>query len=171
MGNPGLRWNFAASYAQHWDMALRGFEILGPEARAAIPDLVLMMRGTNESTGSLAFGAIIAMGKESIPVLLDLLTNHQCYPVRPAIRASWVVGGFSMLRSDGRSAAPELLQIARNADDARIREAAAEALHYVAPDLRAHGMRIKKPTESVTNAVMAVPPDMLTNGVSHTNGF
>lgn len=52
-----------------------GFEILGPQASPAIPELTKLMKGTNVDITINAFYALHATGIEALPVLLEVLTN------------------------------------------------------------------------------------------------
>jgi hypothetical protein len=64
--------------------AVAAFRVLGPRGSGAIPELVRLMNGTNEQIGFMAGRALGGIGKEAIPVLLDLLTNR---PVRGGPRS------------------------------------------------------------------------------------
>ena len=153
----GLKWDSVGPHVWRMDLASKGFEILGRDGRAAIPDLLLRLRGTNEVAGMVAWGALTSMREESALVLLDLLTNKQSYALRPLVRTGWAMRGLNRLGADGRVAAAELQQIARDSDDEMIREAATAALHDVAPDLRVHGMRTRNAADPLMDGVSGGP--------------
>ena len=62
------------------EIALGGFLILGEKAKPAIPALALLAESSNSLTQSCAFRALGAIGKDALPVLLDLLTNSPAHP-------------------------------------------------------------------------------------------
>jgi hypothetical protein len=74
---PGLKWRdtrFELARA-----SIRGFEVLGVDARPAVPDLVLLTKGTNVHVALRALVSIEATGQAGIPVVFDILTNRQAY--------------------------------------------------------------------------------------------
>ena len=61
---------------QHADEAVTGFYILGDRAKGAIPDLARALADEKNYNASYALGYI---GKDSVSVLIDLLTNRTVY--------------------------------------------------------------------------------------------
>jgi hypothetical protein len=59
--------------------ALLGFHILGEQAKGTIPELTRALAGTNRALAYNACCALGWIGKDSIPVLLDCLTNRTAY--------------------------------------------------------------------------------------------
>lgn len=81
--------------------AQRGFEILGPIASPAIPELTAVINDTNAHfSAPLALSALAHLGEDAIPPIMRVLTNANHFQHR---RASWVVNKMDYL---GESAAP-----------------------------------------------------------------
>jgi HEAT repeat protein len=73
-------------------LAVLGFEILGPEARCAVPELGQLMLTRTSQSGDMAVLALVLIGKEGLPPLVAALTNSQ------ALKRSLAAGliGFIM---------------------------------------------------------------------------
>lgn len=59
--------------------AVAAFKVLGGQAKGAIPELSKLMSSKVESISRMSSGAMGAIGKDSIPVLLDFLTNRPAH--------------------------------------------------------------------------------------------
>jgi hypothetical protein len=90
---------FTNEYISHYDRALLGFEILGPRARTAIPELERLMRETNTFHRARAARILCRLGPEAVPVLLWGLTNSN-----PDIRSA--TSGAIWLRMQETSPTP-----------------------------------------------------------------
>jgi hypothetical protein len=102
-------------------LGLRGFEILGPTASPAIPDLVRIMKGTNFSLAAYAMDAICMTGSKGFPVLLDVLTNRQAYARRLHFGLVTVMG---RLGTNVSVMAPEVIEALKSKDPETVATAA-----------------------------------------------
>ena len=91
--------------------AVAAFKVLGPRGSGAIPELARLMNGTNVQIGFEAGRALGGIGKDAIPMLLDLLTNR---PVRGsvALADAWVALG-----TNATFAVPALIRELTNRDE------------------------------------------------------
>jgi len=90
--NPALstlnsEWGLYDGQTLHSSGAMLAFQVLGAQAKPAIPELIRMLgdpKGVECAAGALALGSL---GDEGLPPLLDVMTNQQH---APALRASIV---------------------------------------------------------------------------------
>jgi len=74
-------WAFDAYHQLRWGKTFRGpkaiwaFEVLGPQASPAIPELAKIAAGNNEGIGWQATQALRVIGKDAVPVLLRLTAD------------------------------------------------------------------------------------------------
>lgn len=92
--------------------ALHGFEVLGPAAKPAIPDLIGMI-GRNANYPALALAAI---GKDAVPALIDVLVTNQAADsygnwrrgVPPGLIRANAIEALSYLGTSAEAALPVL---------------------------------------------------------------
>jgi hypothetical protein len=111
------------------NIATEGFRILGPEAKAAIPELTEMMNDPkrSENARNYAIWALIYLGQDGMPALISAMTNQA---------ASNRVGVVARIHHAGTNAVravPALLTLV-NDQDPRLRWAATNALRQIAPE-------------------------------------
>jgi HEAT repeat protein len=119
--------------------ALRGFRVLGPIAKPAIPELIRML-DTNGNYPAVALGYI---GADAVPALMELLDTDnvsrtrqttggvQPAPARPARARENAVRALSYLGTNAEAAMPVLINCLNDAQDERLRGTAAEALAVI----------------------------------------
>jgi HEAT repeat protein len=95
--------------------ALHGFEILGPDAREAIPALKRMMNdATPDGGGHLATVALSYIGKDALPVLLSALSDEA---QTNRSRIAMCIGAYMRdLGRDADPAAPMLIKLTKGPD-------------------------------------------------------
>ncbi|HEY8506384.1 MAG TPA: HEAT repeat domain-containing protein, partial [Gemmataceae bacterium] len=98
---------------------------IGPAARAAIPDLVELLKDRN--TSGTAVTALGRLGPDAVPALLGALESGEGQVRAEAVRA------LGMLGRDARAAAPHLAKLLLG-DDAALREQAVSALGQIGGD-------------------------------------
>jgi HEAT repeat protein len=102
------------------------FEILGPEARAAIPELTrLTQTSSDPERADRCIHVLSHLGPEAVPSLLTLVTNNQAATRRFAI---------VQVHSLGTNAVPVLLPLLTDPDPA-LRFLATNALLQIAPEV------------------------------------
>jgi HEAT repeat protein len=107
--------------------AIAAFEVIGPEARAAIPQLSTLLDDPKRKGGGGHYGpgraaAVLGhLGKDGLPVLVRALTNSQG-PAR-----FFAVEGIGMLGTNARPALPILIRSLADMDEA-VAWSAAQAL-------------------------------------------
>jgi len=95
--NRPVRWEGDVNYP-YW--ALHGFEVLGPEAKPAIPDLV----GLLGKCGNYTDLALAAIGREAVPAITNFLATNRNF------RAHFsACGAFSYMGTNAESAVPCLI--------------------------------------------------------------
>lgn len=110
-----------------------GFQILGPEARAAIPELTRLMLRTDPGASEIARQATLAMGGigyDALPSLLAVLTNQQAV-IRGQAAAS--IGAMRKLGTNASLAVPVLAQCLQDRDS-HLAATAANSLGRLAVD-------------------------------------
>lgn len=102
-------------------LAVKGFEILGPAAASAVPELQGLMTGTNPVVGVMAASSLGYVGPPAMPGLLNALTNGGYNVVTLAVLA---------LVEMGTNAAPAVPLLVRDLDSPNrfVREHAVNSL-------------------------------------------
>jgi hypothetical protein len=113
----------------HGFVADQGFCILGPEAKAAIPDLTRLMNDpTRPRMADRAAYALAHLGEEAIPPLLSTITNQKA-PMRVTATRY-----FSFIGTNAGHAAP-IFQNLLSDQDPDVRRAATNVLRRIAPQV------------------------------------
>jgi HEAT repeat protein len=106
------------------------FEVLGPVAKPAIPSLINLFQKKRSYTFSAASCALHYIGTDTIPPLIEALTNSN---ERVRNGAAITLGSFE---SQARDAAPALIQCLKD-QNPRVRSAAAMSLARLGGDTNA----------------------------------
>jgi HEAT repeat protein len=109
---------------------VRIFEVLGPIAKPAIPSLIKLFQKKQPYTFSTASCALHYIGTDTIPPLIEALTNSN---ERVRAGAATALGSFE---SQARDAAPALIQCLKD-ENPRVRSAAAMSLAHLGGDTNA----------------------------------
>jgi HEAT repeat protein len=133
----GVRFTSADEQRQN---ALRGFCVLGPAARAAIPALSELLEVQDVCMDAIA--ALAVLGKDAVPSLIHAMSSHD-EEVRD--RAALALGS---LREDAAEAVPCLLRIMKDDTEDGVRISSAVALG-----------RIRSNSPSVVPALMTALDD------------
>ena len=112
---------FAGRELRDW-RAVWGFEILGEEARSAIPDLVRVANSGNKEAASSAIRALGYLGKDALPPLLGLASKNEFKGHDASLT---VIGQMGYL---GTNAHPAVLFFVKNINDRENEVAAADVL-------------------------------------------
>ena len=90
-------------------ISLACLQMLGPDVRPVMPELVKMMKQTNVVVAVRALQIVDGAGKAGIPALLDVLTNRQAY-----VGVYYLETAMGHLGPDGHFAVPPLLSCLTN---------------------------------------------------------
>jgi len=114
--------------SDRWERALNGFEALGATAKPAVPELVAMLGAPD--TAARAAMALMNIGSESVPPLMDALTSSNL------LMRAWAAEALGILHTDAKPAIPRLLKCLGDPIPL-VRSAAAKTLGYIGeePDL------------------------------------
>lgn len=113
------------------DLAVAGFQILGPVGAPAIPELIRMVNATNaDYLAARSLYALANIGKPVLPELAKLLADTNQLHRMQAIE---IAGHLSDMGIDVSSLEPVLLPYL-NDPHPSIRQAATNAFLYFAPD-------------------------------------
>jgi hypothetical protein len=107
-------------------LAMLGFQILGPAASAAVPELTRLMKDPNatQPTREAAMFALARLGTNGLPSLLEALANTN----QPARRlVAYAVGSMQYLGTNASPAVPVLVNLLKDQEE-QIATRAATAL-------------------------------------------
>jgi HEAT repeat protein len=124
---------FQVQIPSDYDYQSRGvriFEVLGPIAKPAIPSLINLFQKKRPYTFSTASCALHYIGTDTIPPLIEALTNSN---ERVRTGAATTLGSFE---SQARDATPALIQCLKD-ENSRVRSAAAMSLAHLGGDTNA----------------------------------
>ncbi len=128
--------------------AIRSLGVLGPDARMAAPALGKIMRGSDHQERADASAALGRIGKDSLPVLLAALEDHNADVRRAAASA------LAQLGPDAQGAVPALARLLLDPDRS-VRDVAAYALQTIgAPAAGMLGNAIEQGDERARGAAV-----------------
>ena len=102
------------------EAALSGFNLLGPQASSAVPELSRFINSSKSRHVVFAINALSYTGKEALPGLLSALTNQQ---VAVRSHVAYVVAWMAAHGTDATIAVPILVQCARDKDQTLAQDA------------------------------------------------
>jgi HEAT repeat protein len=109
-----LKWIGQGQNADKQDQAstaITGFSILGPQAKAAIPDLTQVMMETNKPFASIdAIRALGCLGPDALPLILTVVSNSQTFSFAYGQVALQSILTMGSRGTDIRPAVPVLIQ-------------------------------------------------------------
>ena len=107
---------YSGTSLEHASLASLGFELLGPQAVPAIPELTSLLHSTNSlGVRRQAAFALASIGKEGLPPLLEALANTN-YPRRSTV--AMAICSMHELGTNASPAVPVLIRCTRDTDSA-----------------------------------------------------
>jgi HEAT repeat protein len=103
---------------------MNGFSLLGPGGAPAIPELVRIARETNGYFAQTAVYVLAMIGDEAVPVIFDVLTNRQAYPLVPPS----AIGGANIYSITNKGPVLKTLTACLKSGDAQVRRNATTML-------------------------------------------
>jgi HEAT repeat protein len=131
----------------------------GPEARAAIPGLVALLRDKKSRDRGQVAMLLGTMGPDAVPVLTETLADKD-----PQLRSAAAYGLCCLQRGEAKAAVPALTGLLQDEGQV-VRDAAAKALWHIGPEARSAvpaliaALKDEKNRENAARALGGIGPD------------